>query len=123
MTESPEGCLVCNREQVEAYLKLHDTYPHQVQQVTSSDADTMPPCPECGAIFKIKITKHSIDEDWIWLVRNKTDGSKEIFGVQYPNGDRTLAVNMPAQQWKAYLRKGHLTTDNKSGRLSVIKPS
>lgn len=66
------------------------------------------------------MSAHSISEDWGWLVRNRADGVKEIFGVEYPNGDRVLAVNMPPQQWKAYLRKGHLKTDN-NGNISVIR--
>lgn len=122
MTESPEGCLVCNREPIEAYLKIHNVYPHQLEQVSAEDADTMPPCPKCGAIFEVKKVKHFIDEEWTWLVRDKSDGIKEIYGVRYPNGDCRLAVSMPAQQWKAYLRKGKLEVDRSTGNLTVLKP-
>lgn len=63
-------------------------------------------------------TKHSINEDWVWLVQPKADGVKEIIGVQYPNGDRKMAVDMPPQQWRAYLKKGHLKVDP-TGKIFV----
>jgi hypothetical protein len=119
--DGPDGCLSCNKEEVGAYLLKNGVSPHQVEQVPAQFAtsSTMPPCPKCGSVFRVK---HSIDEDWQWLVRKKIDGSNEIFGVMYPNGDRKLAVEMPFQQWKAYLKKGHLKIDGPSGNLSVKRP-
>ena len=121
MTEAPPGCLSCNREEIESFLRSQNVTPDKVELVTNMDLEgAMPPCPQCGTIFRVKIVKHSIDEDWAWIARDRVDGSKELIGVQYPNGDRKMALDMPAQQWKAYLRKGQLKAD-KHGKLSVVR--
>lgn len=63
---------------------------------------------------------HTIDEKWVWLVRRRSDGAAEMFGVKYPNGDRQLAADMGKQQWNAYLRKGGLQQDDK-GNITARK--
>lgn len=51
---------------------------------------------------------HNIRENWAWIARDHPDGSTELVGVRYPNGDEVLREAMPAQQWAAYLRKAGL---------------
>lgn len=51
---------------------------------------------------------HSIKENWQWIARDHPDGSKELVGVKYPNGDEVMQVDMPWQQWSAYLNKAGL---------------
>lgn len=120
--KTPNGCLSCNREELEPFIKSKGITPEQLELVVNSLdlEDTIPPCEVCGAIYRVKKVNHSIEEDWDWIVQDKTDGSKEILGVRYPNGDRKLATDMPPQQWKAYLRKGQLKAD-KNGKLSVVR--
>lgn len=114
--ETPNGCLSCNTEEIKAFFGSKNVDLAMFKLVAKESTDTLPPCPKCGSIYRVS---HSIDEDWVWVVREKSGGDKEIIGVQYPNGDSKMAVDMPPQQWRAYLKKGHLKADSR-GRLSVL---
>lgn len=118
---TPDGCLSCNRATLEAWLQSKGVASDQFELVTDLDFENaIPPCPTCKAIWRLKKVSHSITEEWMWMVRDKADGTKEIFGVVYPNGDQKLATEMPPQQWNAYLRKGQLKA-NRDGKLSIVR--
>ena len=66
--DTPEGCMVCNKEQISKFFSDNGIFGLHIVQIHGSDPveleegeELTPPCGVCGAVFLINWAKCDID--------------------------------------------------------------